>query len=89
MHDAFETIELANWIWTMYGSEENVFLLPETSLTAQQRARLDGERVLIYRTGRDYSRSGSDNHQFPWDDRIIRYDPSSMSARGVRPPDPY
>ncbi len=69
----------------MYGSLENVFLLPETSLTAEQRERLAGERVLIYRTGRDYDQSGSDNRDFPWDDRIIRYDPSSMQARGVEP----
>lgn len=81
---AFESHELAALIWEFYGSAENVFLLPETKMSPEQTAQLAGRRVLIYRTGPDYNGASLTNRDFPWADRVVRYDPGSLAARGVR-----
>lgn len=80
---AFESHELAAFIWELYGSEAYVFLLPEDEFTTEQAARIAGERVLIFRTGNDYNDSRLENLLFPWADRVIRYDPASLAARGL------
>jgi hypothetical protein len=80
---AFESHELAAAILLLYGAAENVFLLREDHLTSAQSQSLAGEQVLIFRTSDDYSDGVDANPRFPWADRVIRYDPSSRTVRGV------
>ena len=83
VYQAFESHELAAGVMLLFGAAKNVFLLPETHLTPAEAQHLTGAPVLIYREAADYQKGIHPNPEFPWADRVIRYDPNSRAVRGV------
>jgi len=70
---AFESKELASFVWQFYGAAEGVFVLPEAKLTVELRSALEAVPVVVYRTMKDYDGATLGLPQFPWLDRLIRY----------------
>lgn len=70
---AFESEDLARFVWEFYGSAEGVFVLPETKLSYALRRTLQDVPVVVYRTMKDYDGATLNAPEFPWLDRLVRY----------------
>ncbi len=70
---AFESFELAQAVWLLYGAAAGAFLLPEPKLTRELRAVLDEVPVVVYRTAKDYTGATMNDLDFPWPERLVRF----------------
>ena len=77
---AFESEELARFVWQFYSAANGVFVLPETKLTAELKRELQVVPVVVYRTMQDYDGATLSQPHFPWPDRLVHY--AAESAGG-------
>lgn len=81
---AFESPEVLHAIVMVNGTADGIFFRPETDLPAVLAKQLDGGKLVILRSYRDYKRLFDKDPSFPWDDCIVTYDASSVITRDVR-----
>lgn len=82
---AFESEELARFVWQWYGAAEGAFVLPETRLTRELKRELEAVPVVVYRTMKDYDGATLNAPQFPWLDRLVRRTDDPSGASGATP----
>ena len=70
---AFESEDLARFVWQFYGAADGGFVLPEMKLTVELKQKLKSVPVVVYRTMKDYDGATLNLPQFPWLDRLVHF----------------
>lgn len=70
---AFESEDLARFVWRFYGAANGVFVLPESKLPVELKHALQRMPVVVYRTMEDYDGATLNLPHFPWLDRLVHF----------------